>query len=410
MKDVESDVRVWNRFAQRGLEGREGFDRCLQHTLYRPRDILSLLNRAFVDVSRQGRDHLVDEDIDATAIGISTDRLEDLLKEYEGVLPGLKSFVRLFEGRPAIDSFSSVIDLLDQAAKNTRYDDQSERDFAIFETGAEIFNALFGVGFIGIHDVSTGAYAYCHDGSSFGLPNIGDVRKTAIHPCYWRALGAIPEEGTDRILVQVDDENEDSTVAGWGDREGIRDLRTARLGQLVSELSDVPTGVDGSKAFEDWVFRALRMLFSGRLSNFELKPNRRAVQQRDIVASNPGATGFWRRILDDYRSRQVLFEVKNYEKLRGEDYRQVLSYEVGAYGSFGVLIYRSENEGLTEHERTWLSEVWHEHHRLIFTIPVSFLKRCVWRVRNVRKYDYTEAALQKRLDRFQRNYLAIRHS
>jgi hypothetical protein len=32
----ENNLRVWNRFAQRGLEGMDGFRRCLKLTLYRP--------------------------------------------------------------------------------------------------------------------------------------------------------------------------------------------------------------------------------------------------------------------------------------------------------------------------------------------------------------------------------------
>lgn len=43
---IESDTKVWDRIAQRELQGRDGFERCLQHTLYRPRDALVLLNRA----------------------------------------------------------------------------------------------------------------------------------------------------------------------------------------------------------------------------------------------------------------------------------------------------------------------------------------------------------------------------
>src|SRR5262245_15419703 len=39
LKD-ESDITAWNRFARRGIEGRQGFEKCLQNTLYPPRDVL----------------------------------------------------------------------------------------------------------------------------------------------------------------------------------------------------------------------------------------------------------------------------------------------------------------------------------------------------------------------------------
>lgn len=45
--DEEKSIRIWNKFTTDNLCGSEGFRFCLQFTLYRPRDILSLLNKAF---------------------------------------------------------------------------------------------------------------------------------------------------------------------------------------------------------------------------------------------------------------------------------------------------------------------------------------------------------------------------
>jgi hypothetical protein len=45
--EQEASQRIWNRCTGGSLKGREGFNRCLQLTLYRPRDLLSLLNEAF---------------------------------------------------------------------------------------------------------------------------------------------------------------------------------------------------------------------------------------------------------------------------------------------------------------------------------------------------------------------------
>jgi hypothetical protein len=143
------------------------------------------------------------------------------------------------------------------------------------------------------------------------------------------------------------------------------------------------------------------------LNNIQPKPNPGAVQQRDIVATNTGAGPFWRRVLADFHARQLIFETKNYDQLKIDDYRQALSYKGGAYGSFAVLISRSENEGMSEHERAWLLEMWLQHQMLIFTIPVSLLCRCLWRIRNAKRTDYAEVAFAKRLDTFQRAYLTI---
>jgi hypothetical protein len=53
-----------------------------------------------------------------------------------------------------------------------------------------------------------------------------------------------------------------------------------------------------------------------------LHPNKAGVQRRDVVATNVGESPFWRRIYQDYGTRQVIFEVKNYEALTADDFRQ----------------------------------------------------------------------------------------
>src|SRR5205814_4348837 len=99
LEDVESEVKVWNRFAHRELHDRDGFARCLRYTLYRPRDILVLLNEAYVNARRDSRESIVERDVEKTATNISQHRLEDLCKEYDRVLPGVRLFVSAFRGQ-----------------------------------------------------------------------------------------------------------------------------------------------------------------------------------------------------------------------------------------------------------------------------------------------------------------------
>jgi hypothetical protein len=139
MEDVESDIKVWNRFAARELSSRDGFQACLKNTLYRPRDILVLLNSAYQVAVREGRKNIVGKDIDISARTISQDRLNDLLKEYETVLPGLKDFISPFYGRRTSNTYSSVISLLDDACSNIDYSKPESADFALFNSGKEIF-------------------------------------------------------------------------------------------------------------------------------------------------------------------------------------------------------------------------------------------------------------------------------
>ena len=94
------------------------------------------------------------------------------------------------------------------------------------------------------------------------------------------------------------------------------------------------------------------------------------------------AGGFWRRVLEDYDTRQVLIEVKNYETLKPADYRQALSYMTAEHGRFGLVVFRSEQGGVGENERAWLQEVYHEHDRIVFTVPAALLRKGIAKMRN----------------------------
>jgi len=412
LREVESDVKVWNRFAERGLQDREGFELCLKHTLYRPRDLLVLLNSAYVLAVRQGRHQIVDDDIASTSRSISADRLDDLLKEYDTVFPGLGLFVRVFENQPAFNHYAAILNLLEHAIKGERYESRLAVDFALFGSAQEAFLALYSVGFVGLRDATSDHYHFCHDGASANLLSIEPQRTVAIHPCYWRALNADAEVGEDSIVIQADDEVEEAGIIPESSERvaHVRDVRTRRLGQVLEELPQIEIGHAGASAFEDWVLRAVRMLFAGKLMNTQFKPNSGNVQQRDVVATNVAQTGFWRRVFEDYESRQVTVEVKNYIEIGRDDFRQMLSYLSGAYGRFGIIVYRTESEGMTDKERAWLQEIWHEHKRIVFTVPISMVRRFISKLRTVRKHDYTDAALNKRLDTFERSYVAIKHS
>ena len=170
----------------------------------------------------------------------------------------------------------------------------------------------------------------------------------------------------------------------------------------------IPLGPDGASGFQEWVLRAVQILFASKLSNAEIDPNPwNAPQRRDVIAANMAENGFWKRVLDDYGSRQIVFEVKNYGTLKADDYRQIAAYLTNEHGGFGIIVYRSEQEGMGETERSWVQEMYHEHEKIVFTLPVSYLKRGISKMRNPDRFDWIEKHLNKRLDTFQRNYLKI---
>ncbi len=164
---IESDIKVWNRFAQRELKDRDGFNECLSHTLYRPRDLIVLLNSASQVAGRSNRTEIIKDDIDATSKQISEDRLADLIKEYDSVFRGLRLLVKVFvQGQPHYVA-QEAIDKLTELIQTSKFDEDGSGDFAILGEGKQALYALFSVGFVGIQDSSTGNIIFCHDGSRF---------------------------------------------------------------------------------------------------------------------------------------------------------------------------------------------------------------------------------------------------
>jgi hypothetical protein len=402
-ENIENNIKIWNRFTQRGLKDIEGFKKCLQFTLFRPRDVLVLLNQAYILASRAGRKEIVDEDVEVTSIQISQDRLQDLLKEYDQVFPGLNLFIEIFRGMHAINKLGDLIKIIEQGMCKVKFDDQNSKDFAILGSARQVFYALYSVGFIGLENPSTSSYMFCHDGSRSDLNAIGDDQKICIHPCYWKALEIVSGEISEEILNEIYDESQISP------NPEVKDLRIQMIGELISDLPQMPLGEEAAARFEEWVFRAIKILFSGKLVNPELKPNKDAIQRRDVVATNMASSGFWRRIYEDYECRQVIFEIKNFSSLKPENFRQVLSYATEEYGKFVIIINRSEREGLDETERGWVKEIWNGHKRLIFILPAMMIARFMTKLRTIDRFDYIEAHLIRRLDTFIRSYLALKH-
>ena len=404
LHEVEQDVKVWNRFASRNIQNRGGFIKCLRYTLYRPRDILVLINSAYVIASRDLRTAIIDEDVIDAATAISQHRLEDLCKEYDKVLPGLRLFVSAFKGHKASRPLLQVINSLEERAEQDDYSKSASQDLMIFKGGSEMFSVLYSVGFIGLKDPLSGNYTFCHDGTMRALASVESSRDTIVHPCYWKALDIAIEDEQQDVVIQINDEYEAKP------NQEVIALRLQRLGRLPEELVGIQKGLKGCRDFETWALRAIRVLFSGTMSNIEFKPNpANALNQRDIVGTNLTTTNFWRRVHEDYHSRQIIFECKNYDEITPEDFRQVLDYTSGDYGNFVIILRRGKGEALTDNEKDRIRSMFHEHKRLVMILPESLLVLCIKKLRTPKQYNYTEFTMGKHLDMISRSVLSLTH-
>lgn len=397
--ETESDIKVWNRCTARELQGREGFKRCLSLTLYRPRDILALLNDAFLAASNDGRDQIVESDVDKTAQEISRKRLEDLHKEYSAILPGLRQYTDSFAQAPPEISVADAYSLVDPGADGFGGDEAAVQTFALLNTPPEIANALYSVGFLGVKDPVSGIVAFCHDGRMLDR-QLKEADRMMVHPCYWMALGVSHAELEPGRALEIFDDADIRVVSQ------TPELRKAKLGKMIGVHDRMPTGDETAADFEQWCLTAIQVIFAAQLTNIELHPNGASVQRRDVVATNQDRSDFWRRVLRDYGMRQVVFEVKNYREIGADEYRQMLSYLGGDYGGAGFIITRDENENLlADKELPWMREMYNRHQKLIIKLTGRFLTRILSKMRSVQRHDEADVQLNRLVDQYTRNYL-----
>jgi hypothetical protein len=399
--EQEKNLRVWDLVTERDLKGMEGFRRCLRLTLYRPRDLLVLLNTAFNHAQSHNRNVIVNEDIEIAAQQISCSRLDDLKKEYREVIPGITHLLSLFSGTKPTLSLSDVTDLIDRLKRDDIPNPAESQTLAILTSGEDVIHTLFSVGFLGVWKPTASSYVFCHDGKDPDF-SVDATSKILIHPCYWislnlndQALCADAEEIHDEYDIQI--------------RSETPEIRKHKLGKIISDLSAINEGSADAHKFEDWCLQALRIVFATGIVNAELHPNRDLSQRRDIVARNAEGTSTWDRIWKSYQSRQIIFEVKNYSADLGPDeYRQMLSYLCGEHGKIGFIINRSTAAELQkDKELKWVRVMYHEHERVIVKLPATLIVNWLSKLRNPQKHDVPDKGLGALLDTYERLYLRL---
>jgi len=366
--------------------------------LYRPRDVLALLNSAWQNACRARREHIIVDDVESAAKAISQTRLDDLRKEYRRVLPGIDEFVNIFHGAHSQPMYVEVLDLIERASESLSSD--AAQSYEIFGGPAGVFLALFSVGFVGVRTAS-GDYEFCHDGATSGLDGLGPDCRVAVHPCFWHAMDLQDADLPVEVAVLVHDDFDTATGQG-----AVHDQRLRQLGKVLVDYDQINAGPEHASKFEEWVHRAICVLFAGELTNITLHPNVNAAQRRDIVATNSTNSGFWKRLFDDYRCRHVVFEVKNYEDLDTADFNQAVAYGGDRYGKVSFIVHRGAT-GLDPNDRAHIKSRYFGTQHLIVLLPASTLLLCLKKQRSVRRADYSEETLARLLDTYERQYLGV---
>ena len=363
---------------------------------------MSLLNQAFYNAGREERRTIVLRDLEKTAKVISNSRLDDLKKEYGSVFPSLTAAISTFEdGSPEttyaeaignLDALSSVISSLSAGVS-------AEQDYAILRSDG-VLRSLYSVGFVGTHDANSNTFTFCHDGRQPDR-EFASVDRILVHPCYWIALNLSRNAFSAEEAEEINDEYEIKVTSV------SPEIRARRIGSLIAGLGHIKVGRDDAEKFEDWALKAVQTVFAGHLSNVECKPNGPGVQRRDIVGTNLAKSNAWSRIERDYGVRQVVFEVKNFQGVGSDEYRQMATYLNGTYGRMGFLITRDDEENLhSGSELDWVRELYHSERKLIIRLSYKFFERTLSKLRNPEKHDAVDSALAGILDTYERRYLS----
>ncbi len=403
----QSSLAVWNKFTCRGLSERSGFRECLRMTLYRPRDLLSLLNNAFYHAFQHNRHEIFEDDIEVSAREISESRYTDLLKEYNTIFPGITRLTDAFKNSTGEWVIADLEDHIARVFSAPDLNSEEAQQFRILGSPESGIQALYSVGLIGIRDEQSGRYRFCHDGS---LVKLSTTPKSTfmIHPCFWRALSVKHYELTPEAAEEIS-----SPIIEIRDEYDIEvssktpEIRKHRIGQIVASLHSIPQGEAGIVQFEQWCCQTLSILFVAGLSNVELTPSTQNSNQRSIIAHNTGSTEVWRNILERFNSKKVTFVVRNQNEIQRAQYDQVLSFIDPEHGKLAFIITREEDEALrSDRDLAWTKETYLSSSVLIIKLTASWLEKYLSKARNPQKHDAADIALAGLLNRYLKNYLA----
>ena len=297
---------------------------------------------------------LTGNNIEDTGRSISRDRLDDLRKEYSTILPGLNNYIAAFHGHNPEMTVSDAQSKIDAVISEGSDDPLIKQDYFILENGKTVIQSLYSIGFLGVRDGASGRFVFCHDGRApdkeFSSPD-----RILVHPCYWMALNCT------RNTLSVEDAEDIYDEYDIDISSETPEIRNKKIKELITQLDNIEEGSTGASDFENWCYKVIRICFAKGLKNVELKPNKQANSRRDVVGTNLGDGDAWRRIYEDYDTRQVIFEIKNYKELKAADYQQIQSYLTGDYGKLGFVVTRGDSVDLyAGRDVEWVRELYTE--------------------------------------------------
>lgn len=403
--DLENNKRLWNKYVSYELQGEEGFKLCLRYTLYRPRDILILLNSAFENSSKRdltsAHATIALEDIEKSAKIISMNRLDDLTKEYKQIFPTINRAVSSFEGGNTEMPMAAACAALEAVISDPPSDQQSQLELAILERPEELVRSLYSVGFFGSHDIASNSFVFSHDGKRPDV-EFNSAQRLLVHPCYWMALNLSSTELNADQATEINDEYEIKVASA------TPAIRTSRLNKLMSEYLTIALGDDATGDFEQWCLEAVRICFAGRLDNSHLEQNKSMPGHRNIVGNNLSVPPVWKGLRETHDVKQAVFAIKNEVELVAEDYSSLRGGMTGEHGRLAFVICRSATINLERgHELDWFKKIYSDTGVIVVKLTAKFLSDILGKLRNPKKHYAPDQLIGGLLDTYEHLYLML---
>ncbi|MDI5924556.1 hypothetical protein QBK93_07660 [Rhizobium leguminosarum] len=155
--------------------------------------------------------------------------------------------------------------------------------------------------------------------------------------------GSVTDDDIVNLFAKVFSESQ----TGWS-------VQSNKITTLVTELNKCPADRAHAEKYERLCEEAIRELFGGELG--ELKRQHRVADgfhRPDIIASIKPRSDFWINLRNDFRSRYVVFEIKNYSGNISQD--QIYTTEkylfTNALRSIAIIIARNGEDAGAKHAR-----------------------------------------------------------
>lgn len=378
---------VWDAFFEQPSEAKaQIFGYC--HN--RPRDILIYVSHAVYLAQERGHEVIRIEDVEGARRRFSDNRFKDLGDEYAENYPNIAVVLRRFYGlgrRYTPGGIESIVSklLVDPEVARLCKDWIFE-----YQDMVQFVRLLYNIGFFGLRVQGRAAKFRALGPQETSPPAVTDETEIEIHKCYWDALDL-----QDVLVKRLPEDRDFGRIGELVDLpDGLDPTSYAdQLEELMTRLVEIPIGSDGASDFEDAVGDLIRLCFFRALEN--VQPRSRTangVVIRDWIASNRAYSGFWSVIRQRYNATQIIWECKNYEVLKADDFHQVSYYSSKAAGRFTVVAFRGEVHAANyEHLRRMASEF----DTLMLPLGIRDLKTFV---RQSLKGKIKETHIQERYD------------